>query len=201
MSDILCLENPQQQSVLNRVSKDKFLLAFNLPPFLKEKTKQDKSLDINSVQMSIYGSVVPQIQIPSLEVPFAGQVYNTTTYARPNYPPLTVSFVIDNKFLNYWLFWRWLAFLNGPRSSLYEGNDPGTERRNKTNLAGFNTEFQTQLSIYGLNEYNQKSIEFIYYNAFITTLAGIDYNYRDAEILESVATFQYSQFDIRLLND
>jgi hypothetical protein len=201
MSDILCLENPQQQSVLNRVSKDKFLLAFNLPSFLKEQTKQDKNLDINTVQMSIYGSVVPQIQVPSVEVPFAGQVYNTTTYTRPNYPPLTVSFVIDNKFLNYWLFWRWLAFLNGPRTSLYEGNDSDTERRNKTNLAGFNTEFQTQLSIYGLNEYNQKSIEFIYYNAFITTLAGIDYNYREPEILESVATFQYSQFDIRLLND
>jgi hypothetical protein len=56
-----------------------------------------------------------------------------------------------------------------------------------------------KLNVIGLNEYNQKTIEFIYYSAFITSLGGIDYNYRTPEILESTVEFQFSQFDIKLL--
>jgi len=197
----LC-ETPQatQQSVLNRSGKDKFLLVLNLPQVLLKQSVTDKLININPLQMSIYGAVVPSIQVPANEVRFGGQSFNVSSYARPNYPPLTVNFIIDNKFYNYWLLWKWLAILNDPKTSYYTGTNPKYETWKDILADGILTEYQANFSVIGLNEYNQKTIEFIYYNAFITNLGGINYNYRDPEILESTVEFQYSQIDAVLPN-
>jgi hypothetical protein len=196
----LC-ETPQatQQSVLNRPGKDKFILVLNLPKILYKQSVNDTLIDIKPLEMSIYGSIVPTIQVPPVEVRYGGQSYNVTSYSRPNYPPLNVSFVIDNKFKNYWLLWKWLSILNDPKQSGYAGTKDGQETKSDRLERGNLTEYQTNLSVIGLNEYNQKTIEFIYYSAFITSLGGIDYNYRTPEILESTVEFQFSQFDIKLL--
>jgi hypothetical protein len=202
MSNLDLCEQPQatQQSVLNRSGKDKFLLVLNLPHILRKQSDANSLIDITPLQISVYGSVVPSIQVPPVELRFGGQSYNVSSYSRPNYPPLNVNFIIDNKFKNYWLLWKWLTILNEPRSSFYNGTPDGYELKANKIERGNLTEYQANLSLIGLNEYNQSSIEFIYYNAFITTLGGINYNYRDPEILESAVEFQYSQFDIKLLN-
>jgi len=199
MSEVFCAD-PTQQSVLNRVSKDKFLLVLNLPQYLRDQSTRDALIDIDPLQLSIYGAVVPTVRIANIELPFAGQVYNLTSHARPNYEPLNVNFVVDNKFRNYWILWKWLALLNTPRNSLYGGSSVLNDKKDfkKQIERGNLTEYQTNLSVLGLNEYNQKSIEFIYYNAFITTLGGINYSYRDAEIMESTVQFQYSQLDVQI---
>jgi hypothetical protein len=41
-------------------------------------------------------------------------------------------------------------------------------------------DYQTIVTIYGLDEYNEKVIEFTYTHAFITQLSEIAYNYRDS---------------------
>jgi hypothetical protein len=202
----LC-ETPQatQQSVLNRSGKDKFLLVLNLPKVLYKQSILDEKIDIDPLQISIHGAVVPPIQVPSVEVRFGGQSYNVSSYARPNYPPLTVNFIIDNKFRNYWLLWKWLGILNDPNNSLYAGtptksinqNTPYETNRDKID-AGMLTEYQANFSVVGLNEYNQKAIEFVYHNGFITNLGGINYSYRDSEILESTVEFQYSKIDVEI---
>jgi hypothetical protein len=192
-------ENPTQQSVLNRPSKDKFLLVLNLPSILKKQSREDKLLDMDSLQLSVHGSIVPAIQVPSVEVRYSGQSYNVSSYSRPNYEPLSVNFIIDNKFRNYWVLWKWLSLLNSPTGSYYTGTDPRYETWKDRIDSGMLTEYQSTVSLFGLNEYNQKTIEFVYQNAFITNLAGINYSYRDAELIESTAQFQFSQLDIRLL--
>jgi hypothetical protein len=126
----LC-ETPQatQQSVLNRPGKDKFILVLNLPKILYKQSVNDTLIDIKPLEMSIYGSIVPTIQVPPVEVRYGGQSYNVTSYSRPNYPPLNVSFVIDNKFKNYWLLWKWLSILNDPKQSGYAGTKDGQETK------------------------------------------------------------------------
>ena len=196
----LC-QTPQatQQSVLNRTSKDKFLLVLNLPPILRKRLINDDLLGIDPLQISIFGTVVPPIQIPANEVRFAGQSYNVSSYSRPNYPPLPVNFIIDTKFRSYWVLWKWLQVLNDPETSLYTGTDPKLETWKDRLDSGIVTEYQTNFSVIGFNEYNQQSVEFVFKNAFITNLGGINYDYNDTELVKSSAEFQFSQLDVNLL--
>lgn len=201
MADNDLCETPQatQQSVLNRTGKDKFILVLNLPSILRNRFTDDELLNINPLQISIFGTVVPPIQIPANEVRFGGQSYNVSSYSRPNYPSLPVNFIIDNKFRNYWVLWKWLEILNDPEESYYTGTDSKLETWKDRLNSGIVTEYQTNFSILGLNEYNQRTIEFIFKNAFITNLGGINYDYNDTEFIKSSAEFQYSQLDVKLL--
>jgi len=201
MSDLDLCEQPQatQQSVLNRSGKDKFILVLNLPLVLRKQSTTDELIDLDPLQVSIYGTVVPTVQIPANEVRHGGQAYNVSSYSRPNYPPLVVNFVIDNKFRNYWILWKWLSILNDPRNSIYSGTPPEFETYKDKIQSGTLTEYQANFSVIGLNEYNQKTIEFIYYNGFITQLGGITYDYNDSELIKTTAEFQFSQFDVKLL--
>ena len=187
--------NPTEQSILNRPSTDKFLLVLNMPEVLRHKIFENNKLNLTPLQISVYGSVVPTIQVPAIQVPFGGQTYNVSSHTRPNYQPLTVNFVVDNTFYNYWYLWKWLSILNTPRESNYAGNSRSI--KGKDDLV----EYQTNVSVFGLNEYNKPTIEFIYYYSFITNLGGINYNYRENNMMESTFELQYSQFDVKLLTN
>jgi hypothetical protein len=198
-NDLCETPQPTQQSVLNRTGKDKFILVLNLPPILRKRFTNDELLNINPLQISIFGTVVPPIQVPANEVRFGGQSYNVSSYSRPNYPPLPVNFIVDTKFRNYWVLWKWLQVLNDPEESYYTGTDPKLETWKDRINSGIVTEYQTNFSILGLNEYNQQSVEFVFKNAFITNLGGINYDYNDTELIKSSAEFQFSQLDVNLL--
>jgi hypothetical protein len=200
MSDLCDTPQPTQQSVLNQSGRDKFILVLNLPKILKQQAINDKLINLDPLQINIYGTAVPPITIPSNEVRFGGQSYNVTSYSRPNYQPLSVKFIVDNRFRNYWVLWKWLTILNDPKESLYTGTKANLETYKDRIESGILTEYQTNFSVIGLNEYNEKSIEFSYYNGFITGLGGIEYNYREPSIVESTAEFQFSQLDVKLLN-
>lgn len=198
-NDLCETPQPTQQSVLNRTSKDKFILVLNLPLVLRKKIPKDELLSLDPLQISVFGTIVPEIAIPSTEVRFGGQAYNVTSHSRPNYPPLPVDFVIDNKFRNYWLLWSWLNILNESTTSYYSGINPNSSTWKDNIDSGILTEYQTNFSILGLNEYNQYTVEFLFKNAFITNLGGIMYNYTDTDIIKASAQFQFSQLEVKLL--
>ena len=198
-NDLCETSQPTLQSVLNRSSKDRFILVLNLPSVLRNRLPTDELLNLDPLQISIYGTVVPPIQIPANEVRFGGQSYNVSSYARPNYPPLPVNFIVDNKFRNYWVLWRWLQIMNDPQTSLYTGTSLKQESWKNRLQSGIVTEYQTNFSVIGLNEYNQHTIEFVFKNAFITNLGGINYEYNDTDFVKSTAEFQFSQLDVTLL--
>ena len=180
--------NPETQSSLNLSSKDKFILVLTLPQVLRDLKHQDSLLDVENLQMTVHGSVVPDTSVPSVEVRYGGQSTNFSSYSRPNYAPLNVNFMIDNEFKNYYILWKWLAVLNDPRESLYKGSDKRTNQ--------INTEYQTNFVIQAMDEYNTVSMEFHYYNAFITGLKGISYSYKDSELAETSAEFAFGQLNI-----
>ena len=194
--DLCEMGNPQDQSPLNIGTKDKFYLVLNLPRILREAAQFDPQISIDPIQISIFGTIVPSVQVPPREVPFAGQTYNITSYTRPNYGPLNVNFAVDNKFKNYWILWKWLSVLNSPSDSMYNGTDPRLETWKDRVLNGTLTEYQSNISLLTKNEYNQTIIEFRYLNAFITELGGIEYDYSNNDIIKCSAQFQFSQMDV-----
>lgn len=192
MSEDLTCTNPELQSPLNKASKDRFILVLNLPSVLRDAASTNDCLNIANLQLSVFGALVPQISVPAVELRYASQSTNYSSHSRPNYPPLTVNFVVDNEFKNYYILWKWLAVLNDPREAKYTGTPQKLQKANFST----NAEYQTNLSLLALNEYNQTVAEFVYYNSFITDLGGISYSYRDGEIIETTAEFQYSQLDM-----
>lgn len=193
MADATCI-NPSLQSPLNRSSKDKFIMILELPYVLRKRAASDPSIDINPLQISVYGTIVPDISVPEIDVKYAGQNFHVSAYARPNYPPLSVNFIVDNDYKNYFLLWKWLDAMNLAIEDYYGGTANPTAIDQA--MTGDQFEYQVTFSILALNEYNQPSVEFKYHRAFISKLGGIQYSYRDGALIESSADFHFSQLDV-----
>lgn len=186
--------NPTLQSPLNVSSKDKFYLSMDLPLVLRKKAASDPKLSVNPILMTIHGTVVPDISVPEVDMRFQGQNLHLSTYARPSYPPLTVNYTIDNQYNNYYIFWRWLDIMNLAIEDYYGGSPDNSV---DSLLKGDQFEYQTTITITALNEYNEPTIDFIYSKAFLSSLGGITYSYREGQtIMEGSATFHFSQLNV-----
>jgi len=199
-----------QQSTLNKSRKDKFLLVFNLPPILRNYNTNDLSVrgqDIinqNSVQFSVYGSIVPQIQVPELVAEYSGQSYKVSSNARPPYPNITVNFTVDNQFNNYWVIYSWLNLLNDQQQSTYDAaqNVPsGTISNSAGKLATplQPQSYQTDFTVYGKDEFDNNVIQFTFTKAFPVSLGNIEYSYREPGEMETTFEFAFSQFFASLI--
>jgi len=186
------------QSPFNLSRKDKFTLVLNVPTALRRINSRfldgADNINLDLLQFAVHGSVVPSIKVPSASVRYAGQTFAQTSYSREPYDPLTVNFTVDNRFSNYWVIYKWLDLLNNAKTGIYD----------QDNLVPFpvapDNEYKAILSIFALDEYNKRIMEFKYTDAFPTNLNGIEYNYRDATELESSFTFEYSQLIVTPLN-
>tara|TARA_R110002020_G_scaffold150063_1_gene326572 strand:- start:66 stop:647 length:582 start_codon:yes stop_codon:yes gene_type:complete len=189
--------NSMQQSVLNKSRSDKFLLIFDIPPILREfnkKFNQDNlSIISDSVQFSIFGTAVPEITVPAVETRYAGNTLYVSSHGKNPYPPVDVKFNIDNEYKNYWVMYQWLNLLHDQ----YEG------RYNVREINEYDPDFQdyqTNLTIYGKDEFNNNRIKFTYTKAFPTTIDTIDYNYQSPGEIASGFSFVYSQLHTEVIN-
>jgi hypothetical protein len=180
------------QSPFNKSRKDKFLLVLNVPAALRKISSKfergDEVIIPDSLQFSVYGSVVPDINVPSANVRYSGQTLGQSSHSRESYPPLTVNFTVDNRFNNYWVIYTWLNLLNNDETGKYDENHLTLSTPNAPNY-----QYKATISIFALDEYNKRVVEFIYKDAFPTSLGGISYSYRDAGEVETSFTFEYSQ--------
>jgi hypothetical protein len=185
--------NPSIQSSLNRSSKDKFYMVLELPHALKERAKLDPKISIDPLQISVHGTVVPDIAVPEVDMRFLGQNLHLSTYARPNYPPITVNYVVDSQYNNYYVLWQWLDVMNMAIKDIYGGSSNPDPL-----MVGDQFEYQTTIKMVALDEYNDPVIEFIYSKAFLSTLGGLNFSYREGtSLVESTATFHFSQLDVK----
>lgn len=215
MTDII------HQSILNKISKDKFLLVLDLPPILKsfnaKSSRSNDLVNLDKLQFSVAGTIVPAISIPAESLGVWGQTYKVSSFTRPPYNPITVSFTVDNNFDNYWVLWKWLNILNdrregGANEKLAEFKTPvvqdlkisptsiSNNKFKEIKAANPYTDYQTMITIYGLREYNERVVKFDYYNSFITNLGELKWDYRDPEQMENAFTFEFSQMDISLID-
>jgi len=190
--------NQNNQSILNKSRLDKFLLIFSIPPALREiNVRESAARNSNNVmedklQLSVYGAVVPELTVPSIQIPYAGSNLYQSAHAREPYPPVTVNFTTDNEFNNYWVIYKWLNLMHDQKTGVYD--DADLDQDNEFN------NYQTDITLYGLDEYENKRIEFTYTKAFPVTLGNLDYNYRTSDEVESSFTFVYSQLHTKLLD-
>lgn len=189
----MIIENPQIQSSLNRSSKDKFYMILDLPYALKKRAETDPKISIDPLQISVHGTLVPDIAVPEIDVRYLGQNLHLSTYARPNYPPITVNYVVDSQYNNYYVLWQWLDVMNMAIKDVYGGSAVVDAE-----MVGDQFEYQTTVKMVAIDEYNKPVIEFIYSKAFLSTLGGLNFSYREGgTLVESTATFHFSQLDVR----
>ena len=188
--------NSTQQSILNKSRADKFLLIFDVPPILKEfstKFKHNNTHIIpDSLQFSIYGTAVPEITVPAVENRYAGNTLYVSSHSKNSYPPVNVKFKVDNEYKNYWTIYNWLNLLHDQREGKYNarklGGDPDF------------SDYQTNITIKGKDEFNNDRIKFTYTNAFPTSLDGISYDYTASDEIDSGFTFVYSQLHTEIVD-
>jgi hypothetical protein len=191
------------QSVLNRSRSDKFQFILELPKILKNSVDSviQKPYSSDNVQFTCMGSPVPEIKIPSISVPFGGQVYHTSSDSRASYSQLAVKFFIDNGYQNYWILWKWLNLFNDSQEGTTSMNAPLNENRNEIILTNPITDFSSNFQIFALDEFNNRVVAFNYKQAFITGLSDIDYSYQEPNEILCTATFVFNQLNVELLKD
>lgn len=194
------------QSPFNKQRKDKFLLVLNLPDALKTVNSQfnrnNETLNLNSIQFSVYGLTIPEISIPQVDTKYGNQNFAHSSFNRPPWAPATVNFTIDNRFNNYWAIYSWLNMLNDDATGLYDINNLTNRPAQLKNISPqVDTEYKADISVYLLDEYDKRSVQFLFKKAFPTALGGFDVNYRNAEELETTFTFAYSQFIMKLVEN
>lgn len=190
-------KNALQQSILNKASEDKFLLVFDIPPILKSRNRHFNQSNVNfikeSVQFSISKTTVPEITVPAVEIRDVGSTLYVSSHSKNSYPPVTVEFKIDNEYKNYWTIYKWLNLLHDEKLGHYNADEIGAIHNSMD-------DYQTDLTIFGMDEFNNKRIKFIYKKAFPTTLESIQYDYQATDELISGFTFVYSQMHVEVLD-
>jgi hypothetical protein len=193
-----------KQSILNRSRSDKFTLLMDLPVAMKQRTDQvlQQNFQPDKIQFTVFGSPVPKIEVKSINLPHGGQHLNITSNARTDYGLLTLKFLIDNGYQNYWTLWKWLDLFNDASDSTSEIDTPVSKEWDQQFLVRNPfSDYVTDFCLYALDEYNNKTMEFKYSKAFITSLSEINFSHQDETIITCSASFAYNQLLVNLINN
>jgi hypothetical protein len=193
------------QAALNRSRNDKFIMVLDLPLAMKKKYDSvlGEGYKIDPIQFSIYGSPVPQISVPEINLPFGGQVAKVSSHFRPAYTPLQIKFLVDNGYKNYWILWNWLNLFNDVKKSTSTVTNAIDVPINTKDATIINPviNYTSRFSIYSMDEFNNKIVSFTYTNAFPTTLGEINFSNQDASEINCTVTFAFNQLEVSLLKD
>lgn len=185
------------QAIYNKSRKDKFLFIMTLPPALqniKSTIKSNSSVNLDKLQFSVYGTIVPNIIVPSVGVKYAGQELKISSHSRSPYENIFVDFDIDNEYVNYWVIYKWLDLLNDEKFSYYN-KDQIADKKAQEALQDYSTIF----TVYGIDEYNNNKIKFDYTGCFPVSLGGFKLNDRDPNIIQSQFEFSFTRFESELV--
>jgi hypothetical protein len=197
-----------KQSVLNKSRLDKFLLSLTVPEGLKVySSRVQRATGVssyskvipNSLQYAVEGTVVPSINVPAIDQPYDRQVMKVSTHSRPAYEDVTVSFKIDNQFNNYWYIYSWLNMISDAKHGAFNYRDELRQEHGAQREKDYLTDYATDFSLIGMNEYNKEIIKFTYTKAFPVSLGGISYNYQTQGEIQSSITFTFTQMLVELI--
>jgi hypothetical protein len=200
---------PLNQSQLNKSRLDKFLMVITLPEALKKistsnlAVRSDNTINENALQFSVYGSVIPKVEVPAINQQYAGQSYKVSSNSRPPYNNISVNFTVDSKFNNYWVIYKWLDLLNNDRSSTFDSDSLINTNAKSTGSPNKSSNppemYQADITLYAKDEFDKNTVKFQYTKAFPVSLGSIDYNYRTEGEIETTFEFAFSQLLVDLL--
>lgn len=189
------MANHLTQSILNKSSKDKFTLTISLPEALRKinrkSSRSDSTVDLDKLQFSIFGTVVPKKEIPAEDVRYGGGNAFISSHNKPSFDPISVKFTIDNEFNNYWVIYKWIDFMRNEKTEIFDGEIFPKDH-------GFG-QYTTDFVITARDEYHNEIIQWTYKYAFPTTLGEIDYNYRESGEIETSFEFVFAKIETKLL--
>ncbi len=193
------------QAPLNKNRQDKFILVLNLPEGIKNIvdniTRNTNRIDANSLEISIAGAVTPTISIPEKTVPYGAQTIKVSSHTRPAYESLNLDFKIDNEFKNYWAIYKWLDIINDIKTGNFNEDDI-IKYKSAQELSSPSQQlpiYSSNLTVFGLDEYENRKIQWDYIGAFPTKLAEIKWNYAISEEITSSATFEFTRIEAKLI--
>ena len=188
------------QSPFNKSRVDKFIMVLNIPPALKAINSRElttnNTINLDTLQFSVFGTVVPDIVVPAVEMPHTGSTIYISSHARTAYGAQNVKFTIDNRFNNYWVIHQWLDLM---RSQEEGQNDQIVNDRNLASKKLLLSEYSSTLTVFAVDEFNSNIIRFDYFNAFPTKLGGIDWNYQESAEIISSFEFVFSNITLTRL--
>jgi len=193
------------QAPLNKNRQDKFILVLNLPEGIKNIVdnivRNTNKIDANSLEISIAGAVTPTISVPEKTVPYGAQTIKVSTHARPAYESLNIKFKIDNEFKNYWAIYKWLDIINDVKTGNFNEDDI-IKYKSPQQLMGSSQQlpvYSSTLTVYGLDEYENRKIQWDYIGAFPTKLTEIQWNYAESAEITSSVTFEFTRLEAKLI--
>jgi len=192
------------QSILNRPRQDKFTLVLDLPEALRSMvdSTMESSYKPDNIQFTVFGSPVPKIEVPSITLPFGGQSMKVSSYSRPAWPVLDLSFLVDSGYQNYWILWKWLNLFNNYDDSTSDiSSFAGITPSGQITLKNKISQYITNFTLFALDEYNNKLVSFKYTDAFITTLGEIKFSHQESGMITGSASFAYNQLHVDLINN
>lgn len=189
-----------KQAPFNKSRIDKFTMVLNLPPALKSINDKfnanNKTVNLDALQFSVFGVVVPEITVPAVETRYSGSTIYVSSHNRSSFPASSVNFTIDNQFSNYWVIYQWLNVMRDEK----EGS--ASQILNARDLAKSGAvlkDYASIFTLYARDEFNNNIIKFDYYNAFPTKLGSISWNYQDSKEIQSSFEFVFSNITCTLV--
>lgn len=200
------MQDTNLQSIFNKQRSDKFRMILTLPKVIRDLDTKDfavsqkELVNSDSLQFSLFSANLPEISIPAKDISYAGQTIRVTSQARTPYEAITCKFAVDNRFRNYWVIWKWLETMNHQKTGLMDSAISDVVNYPKLGIIDEKSEYwgyQTTISLTPLDEYNQGMCEFLFYNAFVTKLSRLDFNYQTTEELNADFSFSFGQMDMK----
>lgn len=190
------MKREMTQAPLNKARTDKFLMVLDIPSTLKSiNTTDDRNnstVNSDAITFSIYATQIPEVMVQDSETKFSGQTFHFTSHHRPEYGNVTVQFTVDNQFNNYWVIYKWINLLNNNKEGFFDAEGLSTVEN------PFET-YSSTATVFGLDEYDNKKIQFDFIGLVPVKLGMIDYNYRTEAEIESSFEFSFSQMVAKLV--
>ena len=194
-----------KQSIFNKARRDKFLMVLTPPETIRDintkSERNNKNVINDAIQYSVYGALIPKITVQEVGAQYSGQTFKFTSHHRPSYENIFVNFTIDNRFNNYWVLFKWINILNNNKEAIYDAENLKEKSNIKTAVPDpkLLEKYSTIITIYGLDEYDKRKIQFDFLGALPVSLGQLSYNYRDPMETECSFEFAFSQFTAKLL--
>lgn len=189
-----------KQAPFNKSRIDKFTMVLNLPPALKSINDKfnanNRTINLDALQFSVFGVVVPEITVPAIETRYSGSTIYVSSHNRSSFPASNVSFVIDNQFSNYWVIYQWLNVMRDEKEGI---TGQILNARDLASEGAVLKEYASIFTLYARDEFNNNIIKFDYHNAFPTKLGGITWNYQDSKEIQSSFEFVFSNITCTLV--
>ena len=141
-------------------------------------------LDVSRTSFLCTAAALPGATLGTFDVPFRGRII-TIAGDRPPFPDWTTTFYNDTDFMI--------------RNAMERWNNGINDFANNTGVTS-PADYQTDLTIFGKDEFNNNRIKFTYTKAFPTTVEAINYSYTDADEITSGFTFVYSQLHTEVIS-